>query len=86
MFVETYGCQMNVNDSEVVLSVLAAAGFRQVATADCADVVLVNTWAIRENAEAKVGGGPGHAYCHGCPYWKARWLAGLSHLGALGAS
>ena len=56
VFIETYGCQMNVNDSEVVLSVLATAGYRQAASADGADVVLVNTCAIRENAEAKVGG------------------------------
>ena len=46
---------MNVNDSEVVLSVLSQAGYQQADIADGADVVLLNTCAIRENAETKVG-------------------------------
>lgn len=46
--------QMNVNDSEVVAAVLREAGYGQAAAADAADVVLLNTCAIRENAEAKV--------------------------------
>lgn len=52
--IETYGCQMNVNDSEVVHSVLAQAGFAAAPSADAADVVLINTCAIRDNAESKI--------------------------------
>lgn len=56
-FVETYGCQMNVNDSEVVLAVLDQAGFQAAASPEAASVIFLNTCAIRENAEAKVGSG-----------------------------
>lgn len=52
--IETYGCQMNSNDSEVVLAVLAAAGYAHTPDPMAADVVLLNTCAIRENAESKV--------------------------------
>lgn len=45
---------MNANDSEVVLAVLGQAGYRQTSDPRAADVVLVNTCAIRDNAEAKV--------------------------------
>ncbi|MCS6917895.1 MAG: tRNA (N6-isopentenyl adenosine(37)-C2)-methylthiotransferase MiaB [Chitinophagales bacterium] len=53
-FIETYGCQMNFNDSEIIASVLSAEGFQL--TTDCqqADVVLLNTCSIRENAEQRV--------------------------------
>ncbi|KAL4855666.1 CDK5 regulatory subunit-associated protein 1 [Chlorella vulgaris] len=54
VFLETYGCQMNTNDSEVVLAVLQQAGFQQTSDAALASVVLLNTCAIRENAEAKI--------------------------------
>ena len=54
VYIETYGCQMNVADSEVVASVLRAEGFGLTHDADRADVVLLNTCAIRENAEQKV--------------------------------
>ena len=54
LWVETYGCQMNKADSEVVLSVLQGAGCVPAASADAADVVLLNTCAIREKAEDKV--------------------------------
>ncbi|PSC68658.1 CDK5 regulatory subunit-associated 1 [Micractinium conductrix] len=53
-FIESYGCQMNVNDSEVVASVLTSAGYGQAASAEGATIILVNTCAIRENAEAKI--------------------------------
>ena len=52
--VETYGCQMNVSDSEVVASLLADAGFERAVGVDDADVVLLNTCAIREKAESRV--------------------------------
>ena len=54
VYVETYGCQMNVNDSEVMLSVLERAGYDQTEDMHDADVILVNTCAIREKAEAKI--------------------------------
>ena len=54
VYIETYGCQMNVSDSEIVAAVLREAGFGLTKNADSADVVLLNTCAIRENAEQKV--------------------------------
>ena len=54
VYLETYGCQMNTNDSEVVLSVLATAGFELTTAAEDADVILLNTCAIREKAEQRV--------------------------------
>ena len=54
VYVETYGCQMNVNDSEVMLSVLETAGYDATDDMHDADVILVNTCAIREKAEAKI--------------------------------
>lgn len=55
-YIETYGCQMNVADSEVVASILSTAGYAQTPSLDKADVILVNTCAVRENAEARVYG------------------------------
>lgn len=54
VYLETYGCQMNVSDSEIVASVLRENGFGLTRDPDQADVVLLNTCAIRENAEIKV--------------------------------
>ncbi len=54
VYLETYGCQMNVSDSEIVASVLREHGFGLTRDASAADVVLLNTCAIRENAEQKV--------------------------------
>jgi tRNA-2-methylthio-N6-dimethylallyladenosine synthase len=56
VYVETYGCQMNVSDSELMLGKLAAHGYDQVDRPDAADVILVNTCAIREHAEQRVIG------------------------------
>ena len=55
-WVETYGCQMNVSDSELMEGVLTAGGYRSVSTPDEADVILVNTCAIRDHAEQRVLG------------------------------
>jgi tRNA-2-methylthio-N6-dimethylallyladenosine synthase len=55
-YVETYGCQMNVSDGELMQGVLAAHGYELVARPEDADVVLVNTCAIREHAEQRVIG------------------------------
>ena len=55
-YVETYGCQMNISDGELMEGVLAADGFEIVRSPEEADVVLVNTCAIREHAEKRVLG------------------------------
>lgn len=54
VYVETHGCQMNVADSELLLGVLTGAGYAAVTRAEDADVVVVNTCAVREKAETKV--------------------------------
>ena len=54
LFIETYGCQMNVADSEVIASVMKMAGYETCATIDEADAVLLNTCSVRENAENKI--------------------------------
>ena len=56
VYIETYGCQMNVNDSEVVLSILEKAGYRSCETLDQADLILINTCSVRDNAEQRVLG------------------------------
>ena len=56
VFIETYGCQMNVNDSEVVLSVLQKAGYALCESLQQANVILVNTCSIRDNAEQRIWG------------------------------
>ncbi len=53
-FVETYGCQMNVSDSEIVIALLQKDGYESALSAEEADIVLINTCAIRENAEERV--------------------------------
>jgi len=54
LYIETYGCQMNVNDSEIVASVMVQNGFELVEKPENADLILVNTCSIRENAELRV--------------------------------
>ncbi|MEA1886660.1 MAG: tRNA (N6-isopentenyl adenosine(37)-C2)-methylthiotransferase MiaB [Bacteroidota bacterium] len=56
LYIETYGCQMNVADSEVVVSILQDEGFSLTDRLDDADVVLVNTCSVRDNAEQRVWG------------------------------
>lgn len=56
VYLETYGCQMNVADSELVLGIMQKAGFDKTADLGSADVALINTCAIRENAEQRVVG------------------------------
>ena len=56
VYIETYGCQMNVSDSELLLGKLAAEGYVPVDQPDGADVILVNTCAIRDHAEQRVIG------------------------------
>lgn len=54
LFIETYGCQMNVADSEVVASVMKMAGYELTDSLDNADAVFLNTCSVRENAEHKI--------------------------------
>ena len=54
LYIETYGCQMNVADSEVVASVMQMAGYEVTEKADEADAVFLNTCSVRENAENKI--------------------------------
>jgi tRNA-2-methylthio-N6-dimethylallyladenosine synthase len=56
VYIETYGCQMNVSDSELMLGKMAASGYDAVDVPEEADVILVNTCAIREHAEQRVIG------------------------------
>src|SRR5579863_5981132 len=54
LYLETFGCQMNVLDSELVLGQLRAQGYKSVDDRDQADVILYNTCSVREHAEQKV--------------------------------
>lgn len=54
LFIETYGCQMNVADSEVIASVMKMAGYETCLSIDDADAILLNTCSVRENAENKI--------------------------------
>ena len=55
-YIETYGCQMNVADSEVVAAILTAKGYEHIKDRNEADIILVNTCSVRENAEQRVRG------------------------------
>ena len=54
LFIETYGCQMNVADSEVIASVMQMAGYEVTELLDEADAVFLNTCSVRDNAEQKI--------------------------------
>ena len=54
LYIETYGCQMNVADSEVVASVMQMAGYETTESLDDADAVFLNTCSVRDNAEQKI--------------------------------
>ena len=54
LFIETYGCQMNVADSEVIASVMKMAGYETCDDLEQADAILLNTCSVRENAENKI--------------------------------
>lgn len=56
VFMETYGCQMNVNDSEVVIALLKEHHFQYTSEINNADLILINTCSIRENAEQRIRG------------------------------
>ncbi|MGM9767793.1 MAG: tRNA (N6-isopentenyl adenosine(37)-C2)-methylthiotransferase MiaB [Candidatus Cryptobacteroides sp.] len=56
VYIETYGCQMNVNDTEVIFSILAKAGYERTENMDEADVLMANTCSVRDNAEQRIWG------------------------------
>lgn len=56
LYIETYGCQMNVNDTEVVFSILARHGYERTEKIAEADVIMANTCSIRDNAEQRIWG------------------------------
>ncbi len=56
LFVETYGCQMNVSDTELVVAILQAEGYVYTERIEEADVILINTCSIRDNAEQRIWG------------------------------
>ena len=55
-YIETYGCQMNVGDSEIVVSILTSDGYTHTENIEDADIILINTCSIRDNAEQRVWG------------------------------
>jgi tRNA-2-methylthio-N6-dimethylallyladenosine synthase len=63
-FIETYGCQMNIGDSEIMAASLVDQGYVTVGSPEMADVIVVNTCAIRENAERRVIGRIGQLQQH----------------------
>lgn len=54
LYLESYGCAMNFSDSEIIASIMAKSGFQTTNTTDDADVIFLNTCAIRENAELRI--------------------------------
>ena len=60
LYIETYGCQMNVNDTEVVFAILAKEGYERTENIEEADVIMANTCSIRDNAEQRIWGRVDH--------------------------
>ena len=56
VYIETYGCQMNVNDTEVIFAILAKAGYERTESIDEANLIMANTCSIRDNAEQRIWG------------------------------
>src|SRR4051812_27602685 len=54
LYLESYGCAMNFSDSEIVASIMGGIGFETTKTTDDADVIFLNTCAIRDNAEQRI--------------------------------
>ena len=57
LFIETYGCQMNVSDTETVVAIMQREGYVYTDRIDEADVILINTCSIRDNAEQRIWAG-----------------------------
>ena len=56
IYIETYGCQMNVADSEVIFAIMAKEGYVRTLSMDDADIILANTCSVRDNAEQRIWG------------------------------
>jgi tRNA-2-methylthio-N6-dimethylallyladenosine synthase len=56
VYIETYGCQMNLADTEIVMGILQNNGYGITKNVDDADIVLLNTCSVRENAEQRIYG------------------------------
>ena len=56
VYIETYGCQMNVNDTEVIFAILAKEGYQRTENIEEADVIMANTCSVRDNAEQRIWG------------------------------
>ncbi|MBQ5411178.1 MAG: tRNA (N6-isopentenyl adenosine(37)-C2)-methylthiotransferase MiaB, partial [Bacteroidales bacterium] len=56
IYIETYGCQMNVSDSEVIFSILRKEGYERTLEMEDADLILANTCSVRDNAEQRIWG------------------------------
>ena len=56
LYIETYGCQMNVSDTEVIFSIMAKHGYQRTEDITKADIILANTCSIRDNAEQRIYG------------------------------
>ena len=56
VYIETYGCQMNVADTELICGILKSSGYEITGESGQADVILLNTCSIRENAEQRIYG------------------------------
>ena len=56
IYIETYGCQMNVNDTEVIFAIMAKAGYERTEDMSSADIILANTCSVRDNAEQRIWG------------------------------
>lgn len=67
IYIETYGCQMNVADTELMFGVLGREGYQPTTSPEGADVILVNTCAVRDNAEQRVVGRVGELQRHKRP-------------------
>ena len=55
-YIETYGCQMNIADSELVTTILINNGYQEATTIDDADIIIFNTCSVRQHAEERVLG------------------------------
>ena len=56
LYIETYGCQMNVGDTEIIVSIMQAEGYEYTRNIEEADIILVNTCSVRDNAEQRIWG------------------------------
>jgi len=63
-YIETYGCQMNVNDTEVIFAILEKAGYTRTEVIEDADLVMANTCSVRDNAEQRIWGRIDHFNSH----------------------